>query len=76
MVEAYALIGTATGTADEVCRTLRDAPGVTEAHVIAGEYDVMAELTGEEPRDILETITTTVRPLEGVGTTRTYLCID
>ena len=76
MVDAYAMIDTAAGTTEEVCQSLRDDAGVTEAHVIAGDFDIMVELTGEEPRDILETVTEAIRPLEGVGATRTYLCID
>lgn len=76
MVDAYATIDTASGTAEDVCHSLRDAGGVADVHVIAGDFDVMVELTGEEPRDILETVTESIRPLEGVGATRTYICID
>ena len=76
MVDAYAMLDTAAGTADDVCQALHDAEGVVEVHAIAGDFDVMVELTGETPRDILETVTVTIRPLEGVGTTRTYVCID
>lgn len=76
MVDAYVMIDTAAGTADEVYRTLNDADGVVEAHVITGDFDVMVELAGDEPRDLLRTVTTSVRPIEGVGATRTYVCID
>ncbi|MFC6768584.1 Lrp/AsnC ligand binding domain-containing protein [Natrinema soli] len=76
MVDAYTMIDTATGTAEEVCQTLCDAEEVIDAHVLAGDFDVMVELTGDDSHDILETITDTVRPLEGVGTTRTYIRLD
>jgi Lrp/AsnC family transcriptional regulator for asnA, asnC and gidA len=76
MVDAYAMIDTAAGTTEEVCQSLRDDAGVEAAHVIAGDFDVMVELTGDEPRDILETVTEAIRPLEGVGATRTYVCVD
>ncbi|QLG49594.1 Lrp/AsnC ligand binding domain-containing protein [Natrinema halophilum] len=76
MVYAYVLIDTAAGTSGEVCQTLRDTANVVEAHVIAGDFDVIVELTGDEPHDVLGTVTTTIRSLEGVGTTRTYVCID
>jgi len=76
MVDAYAMLDTAAGTADDVCQALRGAEGVTGVHAIAGDFDVIVELTGDDPRDILETVTDTIRPLEGVGTTRTYVCID
>ncbi|MFA9427378.1 Lrp/AsnC family transcriptional regulator [Natronorubrum sp. A-ect3] len=76
MVHAYATIDTATGTAEGVCQTLRDTDGVVEAHVIAGDFDVMVEFAGENTQEILATITESVRPLEGVGATRTYVCLD
>ena len=76
MVDAYAMLDTAAGTADDVCQTLRDSEDIAEVYAIAGDFDVIVELTGETPRDILETVTDTIRPLEGVGTTRTYVCID
>ncbi|AFO55311.1 MULTISPECIES: Lrp/AsnC ligand binding domain-containing protein [unclassified Natrinema] len=76
MVDAYAMIDAATGTSAEVCETLRDAEGIAAAYVITGDFDVIVELTGDDPHDLLETVTTTIRPLEGVGTTRTYVCID
>lgn len=76
MVDAYAMIDTAAGTAEETRQALCAAEEVIDAHVLVGDFDIMVELAGDDPRDILETITDTVRPLEGVGTTRTYICID
>jgi len=76
MVDAYAMLDTAAGTEDDVCQALRDAEGIAGVYAIAGDFDVIVELTGDDPRDLLETVTDTIRPLEGVGTTRTYVCID
>ena len=76
MAHAYATIDTATGTAEDVCQALCDTDGVVEAHVIAGDFDVMVEFAGDDTQDILATITESVRPLEGVGATRTYVCLD
>ncbi|WP_049924497.1 Lrp/AsnC family transcriptional regulator [Halopiger djelfimassiliensis] len=76
MARAFATVDAATGMAEEVCRTARGTEGVVEAHVIAGDFDVMIELEGEDTHDILRTITTTIRPHEGVGATRTYVCLD
>ena len=76
MIRAYSAIDCAAGTARDVCERIRAVDGVTEAHVVAGDFDVVAELEGESPQDLLRTISSEVRPLEGVGTTRTYICID
>ncbi|WP_408956812.1 Lrp/AsnC ligand binding domain-containing protein [Natrinema sp. 74] len=76
MVYAYTTVDAATGTSEAVCEALADVENIVDAHIIAGDFDVMIELKGETPHDVLETITTSVRPLEGVGTTRTYIAID
>ncbi|ELY85379.1 Lrp/AsnC ligand binding domain-containing protein [Natrinema altunense] len=76
MARAFVAIDVATGTAGEVCQRLRDADGVVEAHVITGEFDVLVELTGDDQRDVLETMTTAVRPLDDIGAMRTYVCLD
>ncbi|WP_254762607.1 Lrp/AsnC ligand binding domain-containing protein [Natrinema marinum] len=76
MVYAYATVDTATDTAESVCDALADIESVVDVHVIAGDFDVMIELEGETPHDVLETMTSAIRPLEGVGTTRTYIAID
>lgn len=76
MVRAFILIDAAVGTADQVCRAAREAEGVREAHVVAGDFDVIVELEGETPHETLTTVTGAIRPIEGVGTTRTYVCLE
>lgn len=76
MVYAYTTVDVATGMSDEVCEALADVEDVVDAHVIAGDFDVMIELEGETPHDVLASVTSAIRPLDGVGTTRTYICID
>ncbi|WP_394341812.1 hypothetical protein [Natrarchaeobius halalkaliphilus] len=36
----------------------------------------MVEIEGDGPHDILTTVTSDIRSLEGVGTTRTYVRLD
>ncbi|RQG96229.1 Lrp/AsnC family transcriptional regulator [Natrarchaeobius oligotrophus] len=76
MVYAFTAVDAATGVARDVCEAARECEGVLEASVISGEFDVMVELEGSDPHDILSTITGEIRPLDGVGTTRTYICLD
>jgi DNA-binding Lrp family transcriptional regulator len=49
---------------------------VTEAHVVAGDFDVIAELEGDTPRELMKAIATEIQALEGVGHTRTYVVLD
>lgn len=76
MARAFTAIDAAAGTAEELCRAIREIEDVTEAHVVAGDFDIIAELDCEEVPDILSTVTRHIRPLEGVGTTRTYVCLE
>ncbi|ELY45266.1 Lrp/AsnC family transcriptional regulator [Natronorubrum sulfidifaciens] len=76
MVRAFVLIDAASGTPAPVCQTVCETEEVVDAHVITGDFDVMVEVTGDDPQTILTTVTESIRPLEGVGTTRTYVCLD
>lgn len=76
MSRAFVLIDVATGMSETVCDSVREVDGVAEAYVITGDFDVVVELEGERPHDLLSTVTSAVRPLEDVGTTRTYVCLD
>lgn len=76
MVKAILMIDTAAGQSDSVASAVREVPGVTEAHVVAGDFDVAVEIDAEEVRDLLSTVTSSIRSIEGVGTTRTYVCLE
>jgi DNA-binding Lrp family transcriptional regulator len=50
--------------------------GVEEAHVVAGQYDIIVEAAGEEVYDVIHSVATDVRDLDGVVDTRTYICLE
>ncbi|MFB6094464.1 MAG: Lrp/AsnC family transcriptional regulator [Halanaeroarchaeum sp.] len=76
MPGAYVTIVTGTGTAPSVVERLRSMDHVGEAHVVAGDYDVIAELEGEDPTQLLPVVTREIGAIEGVGHTRTYVVLD
>ena len=76
MIKAYTTVDCGAGAEEDACAAIRDIEGVTEVHVVAGDFDVVVELEGEEPHDILSTVSSKIRALDGVGTTRTYIAID
>ncbi len=76
MARAFVFVDCAAGTARSVVTEIGEIEGVEEAHVVAGDFDVVAELTAEAVRDLLATVTSDVRSLEGVGTTRTYVALE
>ncbi|MDJ1433058.1 Lrp/AsnC ligand binding domain-containing protein [Halostagnicola sp. A-GB9-2] len=76
MVRTYTLLTCAAGTSERVCRELSAVDGVDGAHVVVGEFDVILELEGPDVQSLLRLVSVEIRPREGVGTTRTYVCLD
>lgn len=76
MVRAYTAIITGSGAAEDAVAAIRELSGVTEAHVVAGDFDVIAEIEGETVRDLQKVVTNGIHEVDSVGTTRTYVQLD
>lgn len=76
MVRAYVAVIIAEGAADEAVAAIHDLPEVTEAYVVSGDFDVIAEIEGETVRDLQRVVTGGIHDLPDVGTTRTYVQLD
>jgi len=76
MVHAFVMVKTAAGTSEGLVDTLRSVGPVSEAHIVAGEYDIIAEVDVEEVYDVLDTVANRIRSLEGVADTRTYISME
>jgi DNA-binding Lrp family transcriptional regulator len=75
MVRAFVMAITASGTSEAACDRIREFENVREAHVIAGDYDLMIEMETDEVYDILHTVSSEFQSIEGLGTTRTYIAL-
>jgi len=76
MASAFIMIQTVAGKSEELLDAVRSSAGITEAHIVAGQYDIIAEATGEEVYDVMQSVSTRVRDLDGVADTRTYICLE
>ena len=76
MVDAFVMVKTGAGRSEEVVEEIRGFEGVAEAHVVAGEFDIMAEVTAGEVYDVLHTASSAIQDLDGVTETRTYIALD
>ena len=76
MASAFIMIKTVAGKSEDLLTAVRDSEGITEAHIVAGQYDIIAEATGEEVYDVMQSVSTRVRDLDGVADTRTYICLE
>jgi len=69
---AYLLLLVDVGNEHIVAKELRKLPGVTEAQVVYGEFDVVARLEVSDISAMDETVTT-ARKLPGVSKTSTLI---
>jgi DNA-binding Lrp family transcriptional regulator len=76
MVRAFIMIKTSAGTSAELQQRIRGMDEVLDAHVVAGQYDIIAEAEGEEVYTVIHSVATELRELEGVTDTRTYICLE
>jgi len=76
MASAFIMVKTVAGKSEQLLADVRDSEGITEAHIVAGQYDIIAEASGEEVYDVMQSVSTRVRDLEGVADTRTYICLE
>lgn len=76
MVHAFVMTKTAAGKSQGLLEGVEGHEGVTEAHIVAGDYDVIIELETDEVYDILRTVSTDIQALDGVTDTKTYISMD
>ncbi len=76
MVRAFIMVKTAAGKSADLREDIDGVEGVLEAHVVAGQYDLITEAEGEEVYDVIHSVATDVRDLDGVVDTRTYICLE
>jgi len=75
MVQAFVLVKTTAGAAEGLVERIRAVPQVQEAHIVAGEYDIVAEIEVAEVYEVLDAVAGDVRSLDGVADTRTYMSL-
>jgi DNA-binding Lrp family transcriptional regulator len=76
MVRAFVMAKTAAGESEAMVESIRQIETVTEAHVVAGEFDVIAEVDAPEIYDVLHTASSSIQGLDGFVDTKTYFALD
>ena len=76
MVQAFIMIKTAAGESASVREQVAGMDAVIEAHVVAGQHDVIAEVKGSEVYEVIHAVATDLTNLGGVVDTRTYICLE
>ena len=76
MVHAFIMVKTAAGRSGDVLDSVRKLDRISEAHVVAGDFDVIVEADAEEVYDVLQTASSDISGLDGVADTKTYMALD
>lgn len=76
MVEAYVMIVAAAGTTRDNLAALKDIDGVKRANIVAGEYDIIADVEAADTQHLLGLVTEDIHCLEGVGRTSTCIVLE
>ncbi len=76
MVHAFVMVKTAAGKAEAMVDAAREIGSISEAHIVAGDYDIIAEVHTEEVYDVLHTASSELQSLDGVDDTKTYISLD
>ena len=76
MVHAFIMVKTAAGKSEGLLSEIRSLERVGDAHIVAGNYDIIAEVDADEVYDVLKTASSEIQLLDGVADTRTYIAMD
>ena len=76
MVTAYVMVKAHTGDADRLRDEIGAIDGVTEAHIVAGDVDLIAKVNVETPAAVKDVAATHIQDIEGVESTQTYIAMD
>jgi DNA-binding Lrp family transcriptional regulator len=76
MVRAFIMVKAEAGHAEDVLEDVLAFGRVTEAHVVAGDFDLIVEAEGEEVYDVMHSAATAIRGLGDVTDTKTYVCLE
>ena len=76
MVTAYVMVKALTGEADRIKQAIESIEGVVEAHIVAGDVDIIAKLQVDAPADVKEIAANRIHDVDGVDSTQTYIAMD
>ncbi|OAQ52718.1 AsnC family transcriptional regulator [Natrinema mahii] len=75
MVHAFIMVKTAAGKSERLLAEIGDLESITDAHIVAGNYDIIAEVDTPEVYDVLQTVSSGLQALDGVTDTKTYIAM-
>ncbi|WP_331234982.1 Lrp/AsnC family transcriptional regulator [Natronorarus salvus] len=75
-VVAYIMVKANTGEADRLRDDVLSLDGVDDAHIVAGDVDIIAKITVDSPAHVKEIAADGIQGISGVEDTQTYIAMD
>ncbi|MCU4972623.1 Lrp/AsnC ligand binding domain-containing protein [Halobacteria archaeon AArc-m2/3/4] len=76
MVHAFIMVKTAAGQSEGLLSAIRDIERVGDAHIVAGNYDIIAEVDAGEVYEVFQAVSNDIQGLDGVMDTKTYIGLN
>ena len=75
MVHAFVMVKTAAGKSEGLLGSIRELESVGDAHIVAGNYDIIAEVDADDVYEVLQAVSAGIQSLDGVTDTKTYIAM-
>ncbi|MFC3477388.1 Lrp/AsnC family transcriptional regulator [Halobacterium litoreum] len=75
-VTAYIMVKANTGDADRLLSDIAGIDGVVDAHVVAGDVDIIAKIEVDSPADVKDIAANQIQQTDGVEDTETYISMS
>ena len=76
MVTAYVMVKSMIGEVEGIRDTLYGVDGVVDAHIVAGDVDIVVKLDVATTDEIKDLVANRIHEIEGVESTTTYIAMD
>jgi len=76
MVAAYVMVKANTGEADRLKGSILDVDGVRDAHIVAGDVDLIVRVEVDQPAEVKAIAADGIQGIRGVEDTHTYIAMD
>jgi len=76
MVAAYIMVKANTGEADRLKNAILDIEGVEDAHIVAGDVDIIVKVNVDNPAEVKAVAADGIQGVQGVEDTQTYISMD
>jgi DNA-binding Lrp family transcriptional regulator len=76
MVTAYVLIKVNTSDVDRLLDDISSIENIQDAHIVAGDVDVIAKIEVESPEDVKGIVADRIQSLDGIENTETYISME